>query len=166
MANQIRNLGATGVPALCGHIKNLKNIVYLIGNAFQDTMSEIEEAINDYPVASSISLSTSGWQEVTPANSVGDYNYYYDITFASVDASDLPIVSVAPASLDVSANCGLCQTCESMSGKIRVYAKTVPSDTISVSCWVIKGQTAEERTSAMSDIDDWDVMGSVSGGQA
>ena len=166
MANPIRNLGATGVPALCGHIKNLKNIVYLIGNAFQDTMSEIEEAINDYPVASSISLSTEGWQEVTPTDSMGEYEYYYDITFASVDASDLPIVSVAPTSLGISANCGLCQTCESLNGKIRMYAKTVPSDTISVSCWVIKGQTAEERTSAMSDIDDWDVMGSVSGGQA
>ena len=164
MANQIRNLGASGVPALCGHIKTLKSIVFQIGNAFQETMSEIEEAINDYPVASSISISTSGWQSVTPANSIGDYEYYYDINNLNIDSSDLPIVSVAPTSLETSATCGLCPTCESLNGAIRLYAKSIPEDPISVSCWVIKGQTASEKENALDEINGWDVMGSVSGG--
>ena len=158
----IKNLGANGMPALCGHIKNLRNIVYLIGNAFQDTMSEIEEAINDYPVASSISISTSGWQELE--TTMGDYAYYYDITVNTIDSSDLPIVVVSPSSMSVSAECGLCQTCESLNGTIRLFAKTVPSENMTISCWVIKGQTSAEKDAAMDEIEDWDVMGSVSGG--
>ena len=161
MANQVKALGEAGLPALCGHIKNLKNIVFQIGNAFQETMSEIEEAINDFPVASSISISTSGWESVTPANSMGDYEYYYDINNVSIDSSDLPIVSVSPASLEVTAACGLCATCESLNGKIRLYSKDIPEEAITVSCWVIKGQTAAEKTAALEEIDDWDVMGNV-----
>ena len=160
----IQILGATGVPALCGHIKNLKSIVFQIGHAFQETMSEIEEAINDFPVASSITVSAEGWQEVTPTNSMGDYDYYYDISNSEIDNSDLPIVTVSPADIATTAECGLCPTCESLNGAIRLYAKTQPEDDIRVSCWVIKGQTASEKTDAMEEIEDWDVMGSVAGG--
>ena len=166
MANQVRALGNIGLPALCSHIKLLKSIIFELGNAFQGTMVEIEEAINDFPIASSISISTQGWQSVTPANSMGDYEYYYDINHDTIDSSDLPVVTVAPTSLEVAADCGLCPTCESLNGKIRLYAKSIPDNTISVSCWVIKGQTSAEKSSAMEEIAGWDAVGSVTGGNA
>ena len=114
--------------------------------------------------ASSFSISTEGWKEITPANSMGDYNYYYDIVFSSIDENDLPIISIAPTSLSISAECELCQTCQSLNGKIRLFSKNIPESSIIISCWVIKGQTNEERTNTMDDINNWDVMGSVSGG--
>lgn len=157
-------MGATGVSALCDHIKVLKGAVQTIATAFQSTMSEIEEAINDFPVASSITISASGWQAVTPANSVGDYEYYYDITASNIDNNDLPIVSVAPASIATTAACGLSPTCESLNGYIRLYSKLEPEDNITVSCWIIKGQSASEKTQGEASRED--VEWTLAGGQS
>lgn len=157
--NQIKALGGVGLPALCSHIKGLKNVVGIMAEAFQETMVEIEEAINDFPVASSISISTEGWTAITPANSKGDYKYYYDITNSAIDSNDLPIVSVAPQSMTISAECGLCSTCESLNGAIRLYATSIPSENMNVSCWIIKGQSAAEKSAGESEREgvDWTV---------
>ena len=140
MSKNIKSLGDVGLPALCGHIKSLKNVVVQLGEAFQGTVAEIEEAINDFPIASSISISTNGWQTITPANSIGEYVYYYDITKSDIDSNDLPVVTISPSSVDVAAECGVCSTCESFNGYIRIYSKDIPSENISVQCWVLKGR--------------------------
>lgn len=156
--SQIQTLGRVGLPALCNHIKSLKGVVSIMAEAFQETMVEIEEAINDFPVASSFSISADGWQSVS-SDDLGDYKYYYDITNKSIDNNDLPIVSVAPGSMDTAGTCGLCPTCESLSGKIRLYAKSQPEKNMTISCWVIKGQSAEEKTAGESEREgvDWTV---------
>ena len=119
----------------------MKNVTTNLGEAFQGAVAEIEEAINDFPVASSISVSTEGWQNVTPVDSMDEYYFYYDIPYSSIDSSDLPIVTIAPTSLDVAANCGLCPTCESFRGYIRLYSKLVPAENILLQCFIINGNS-------------------------
>ena len=142
MANDVHLLGEVGLPALCNHIKALKSVVVQLGDAFQGTVAEIEEAINDFPIASSISVSTTGWHSITPVNSMGEYNYYYDIVQSDIDSNDLPVVTVSPASISVAVACDLCPSCESFNGYIRLYAKNVPEDTLIVQCWVLKGRAS------------------------
>lgn len=140
MSGKIKTLGNTGLPALCNQIKSLKSVIVQLGDAFQGTVAEIEEAINDFPIASSISISTNGWQTITPANSMGEYNYYYDIKQSDIDSNDLPVVTVSPSSITAATTCSLCPSCESFDGFIRLYSKYLPSETIVVQCWVLKGR--------------------------
>lgn len=140
MSKSIKTLGAAGLPALCDHIKSLKNVIVQLGEAFQGTVAEIEEAINDFPIASSISITTTGWQPIPTANPVGEYHYYYDIPHADIDSNDLPVVTVAPDSIALSLSCGLCPACESFNGKIRIYSQEVPEDVLTVQCWVLRGR--------------------------
>ena len=141
MSNTINALGTAGLPALCDHIKSLKNVVVQLGEAFQGTVAEIEEAINDFPIASSISVTTTGWHSIEPANSMGEYNFYYDIIQQNIDSSDLPVVTVSPASISVAVACDLCPSCESFNGFIRLYSKAVPEENLIVQCWVLKGRS-------------------------
>ena len=138
MSKSIKTLGQAGLPALCDHIKSLKNVVVQLGEAFQGTVAEIEEAINDFPIASPISISTNGWQTISPA--MGEYSYYYDIIQSDIDSSDLPVVTVSPSSITTAVTCGLCPSCESFNGYIRIYSKMVPADVITIQCWVLKGR--------------------------
>ena len=145
MAKTKKLLGSVGVPALCGHVKSIRITaeaaaqgVLQLSDALNQSVSEIEVALNDLPSAASISIpSASSWQTISPQTSA--YKYYYDITVTGIDNSDLPIVVIAPSSLEVASACGFCPTCESFTNKIRVYAKSQPTSNITVSCWVIKG---------------------------
>lgn len=146
MATAKKLLGNVGVPALCGHVKSIKQTadaaatgVIQLSNALNQSVSEIEEALNDVPIAHSVTIPANGW---TYNSSLGDYSYYYDITATGVTANDLPVVSVAPSSLSTTANCELCPTCESLANAIRVYTKYVPDSAITVSWWAIEGKAA------------------------
>ena len=143
MAKTKKLLGSVGVPALCGHVKSIRITaeaaaqgVLQLSDALNQSVSEIEAALNDLPSAASISIPSS-WQTISTQTSA--YKYYYDITVTGIDNSDLPIVTIAPNSLEVASACGFCPTCESLANKIRVFAKSQPSSAITVSCWVIKG---------------------------
>lgn len=151
MANPKKMLGSTGVPALCGHVKSIKITaeaaaagVLQLSDALNQSVTEIEAALNDLPSAASITILPTDWNLDSTINS--PYQYYYDIVDSTVKSTDLPIVSVAPSSLDTAADCELCPTCESLTGRIRLYSKSIPSTSIVVECWIVKGmdETNEE----------------------
>lgn len=148
MANPKKLLGSVGVPALCGHVKSIKITaeaaaagVLQLSDALNQSVTEIEAALNDLPSAASITILPTDWTQDTTIDS--PYQYYYDIIDAAVNSTDLPIVSVAPNSLDTAAACELCPTCESLTGRIRLYSKSAPSASIVVECWVIRGLDEE-----------------------
>lgn len=150
MATKQKMLGSVGVPALCGHVKSIKqtaeaaaNGVLQLSDALNQSITEIEAVLNELPPsAASITILPTDWTQDTTIES--EYQYYYDVINAEVKATDLPIVSVAPRSLDVTADCELCPTCESLTGKIRIYSKSLPSDNIVINCWVIEGMEEQE----------------------
>lgn len=144
MATKQKWLGKVGVPALCGHIKSIKqtadaaaNGVLQLSDALNQSITEIEAALNDLPSAASITILPTQWALDTTIDS--PYQYRYDIVDSTVKSTDLPIVSIAPSSIDTAADCEVCATCESLNGRIRLYSKFVPSASIIVECWVIQG---------------------------
>ena len=57
-----------------------------------------------------------------------------------VTARDRAAVAIAPAGIDVAVACGLCPTNETMAGKIRVRAKSVPAAEIAAEFWLMQGK--------------------------
>lgn len=146
MATTKKMLGSVGVSALCGHVRSIKqtanaaaNGVLQLSDALNQSITEIEAVLNDILSTASITILPTDWTQNTTIASA--YQYYYDIINAEVTAADLPIVSVAPNSLETTAACELCPTCESMAGKVRLYSKSRPENNIVINCWVVKGTT-------------------------
>lgn len=145
MANTKKVLSSEGVPALCAEIGRVKQSANLLSDALNQAVQEIEVALNDFPVSTSISISTSDWHEnLDTSTSVIHTTYYADVSNLEIDQYDVPIITIAPVSLDTAMRAGLCPTCESFNGYIRLYAKQVPDSPITLSYFVIKGKQQGE----------------------
>lgn len=78
-----------------------------------------------------LTIPADGWE---PDNETGGvYAYRRDIAHAKVEEGMIPIMSVLPSSIGAANTCALCTTAGTLSGALRVYAKTVPTEDISVS---------------------------------
>lgn len=135
-----------GFPALCAFIAAIKQTadaagsgVLQLSQGMQESLAEIEAALNDIPSAASITISTSGWVQDNEATHA--YKYYYDIPSSGTTSDDVPVLSISPSSMATAANCGLCSTCESMADKVRVYSKYVPDSSLTATLMVLPGKS-------------------------
>ncbi len=83
----------------------------------------------------SITIPTEGWtsEEIdeTGEEETGvSYPFYYDITVTGVTALHYAEVTVMRESMDAATSCGLCPTCETAAGKIRLWAVKTPTEAI------------------------------------
>lgn len=101
-----------------------------------EAVEEVEAAKANKPKGISASLATGNW---TLDETTG-YPYYCDITAAGATAKDRAEVAVLPGSLATASECGLCPTCETLSGKIRIRAVKAPTAAIAVTYWLDGGK--------------------------
>ena len=83
----------------------------------------------------SVTIPKTGWN----SDSTAKYPKYYDIAVTGVTASDRANVDIAPAALGTAEDCGLCPACETLAGKIRLRAVSVPTETMTATYWIQKG---------------------------
>ena len=132
-------LSSSGVPTVINYMKANHTAIHQLSDALSQSVSEIEDIINDYPVNNSATLLVNSWQ--TDNNSTNGYNYYYDIS-CTIDSNDLPIVSVSLSSLSIATAAEICPVCQSLTNAIRMYAKNLPTENITVGYFIIQGQAA------------------------
>lgn len=132
-----------GLAALCTHLKATKaqvtgtgTAVTALAEAVDQSLQEIEAALNDLPSAVPITLPTSGWLK----DQTAAYPYYYDIVVADITVLDRAEITIAPGSLGTVKACGLCPTNETLGGKIRVRSTTIPTTAISAEYWIAPGK--------------------------
>lgn len=116
----------------------------LISETAKETIKAIKEmdrAKVDKISAVAVTISTDGWVE---DETWEDYPLRYDITAAGVTAADRADVILSPGSLSAAAECGICQTCETQNGKIRIWAKKAPGERLTAEYQVIQGETNKE----------------------
>jgi len=82
-----------------------------------------------------VTIPTSGWGSDTTTA----YPKYYDITVTGVTADDRASVDIAPASMSAAIACAMCPATETLAGKIRIRAASIPSAAIAANYWVEKG---------------------------
>lgn len=88
-------------------------------------LTEIIDALGTR--ALEITIPASGW-EAEPA--VGLYPYRVDIPAAGVTAKMIPHIYVLPEGAAFAHDCGLCPSCESLDGALRVWTRKVPAGPI------------------------------------
>lgn len=93
------------------------------------------ESKADRPQIIAGAIGTTGWQP----SELAEYPYFYDLTVAGVTSSDIPTIRIAPASQATAAACGLCPTCESIPGAVRLLAVQPPAAEIQGELTIEKG---------------------------
>ena len=99
-----------------------------VANATVEAMEEIAGELNhkaDKPNYITIVIPTEGWQ-----SDDFDYPNYYDIAVEGITEQDRADILFLPESMKTAAECGFCSITETLTGKIRVRAMTVPKEAI------------------------------------
>lgn len=113
------------------HLKSLavkaRSEIAEVASAVADALEELEAQKPDKSQEVAATIPAAGWSSDTNA-----YPKYYDITAASVTATDEVRVNLDPVSVSAAVACGLCPTCETLAGKIRLRAMKVPAAAIAV----------------------------------
>lgn len=99
-------------------------------------LDELDSSKADKPQAVSCTILTSGWQ----SDSTEGYPNYYDIPVSGVTAKDRAEVTLARSGLDTAVKSGICQTCETLAGKIRLRAASIPALDIAAEYWIEQGK--------------------------
>lgn len=112
-------------------------LVAKLAQTVTDAMQEMEEVKADRLDSVSITILATGWGT---DDASGDYPNYYDITVEGVTAKDRADIAIAPNSMDTAIDCGFCPTNETQVGKIRVWARSVPSKAIAAEYRLSQGK--------------------------
>jgi|GEM_PF-3800298 len=99
-------------------------------------LTELQENTQPAPLRGAVTIPVSEWN----SDAAATYPYYYDIAILGVTALDYAAVTIAPDGLETAKTCGLCSSCESMAGKIRLRTTIIPTAAIRAEYWIKKGK--------------------------
>lgn len=117
--------------------KNFANgLAGQITQAVTEALEEMESLKADKPARVAIEIPTTGWVD----DGTGDYPHYYDIPASEITADDRVIIAIDPDSEAVAIACGMCSTCISSEGAVRIKAMEVPASAIQAEYWIDKGR--------------------------
>ena len=91
-----------------------------------EAMDEMETVKADKQGSVSVTIPTTGWTDSDSTR----YPKCYEIVAESVTEADRADIMIAPSSMDTAAKCDLCPTSQTVAGKIRIWAKSVPEAAI------------------------------------
>lgn len=102
-------------------------------------MKELEDTKADRGTGVPVTIPASAWTMQEDQTGPETYPYFCDLTANGVTAADRAEVAIAMESLSEAAACGLCPTCETGSGKIRLWAAGTPEKSIKAEYWIEQG---------------------------
>lgn len=111
---------------------NFQNFTKLVNAAIKD-MDALKQ---DKPRPVSVVIPANGWER----DDTEEYPYYCDLLADGVTAADRAEVTFSPAGLRTAYLCGMCQTNETLEGKIRLRAAGEPEKDIPAEYWIEKGE--------------------------
>ena len=136
---QIRETADGNTSAVSSLGENLRSLAQQVTEKLKEItelITELDAVKSDKPEAVAFTIPDSGWA----SDSTAEYPQYYDLTVSGVTAADRADIAVAPAGFRTAADCGLCPSSETLEGKIRLRAVSVPAKTISAVYWLEKGK--------------------------
>ncbi len=119
-----------------------KNFAAGLFSSTAGALLEIEETKVDKWAATPVTIPASSWKladsQDTPALSEA-YPYYVNISAENATALDRATVAFSIASLSEAIRCGICQTCETANGRIRLWSAARPETDITAEYWIDQG---------------------------
>lgn len=106
-----------------------------------------------------LTIPAEGWEPDDETGGV--YAYRRDIAHAKVEEDMVPMLSVLPTFISVANACALCTTASTLSGSLRVYAKSIPTGDISVNVVLLGDVHSNEEITipAVGWVEDEDTSG-------
>lgn len=134
------------IIALVTHLKQVAQAAKaytdsLISETAKETIKAMDRAKVDKISAVAVTISTDGWVE---DETWEEYPMRYDITAADVTATDRADIILSPNSLTAAMYCSVCQTCETQTGKICIWAKKAPAEALTAEYQIIQGEKPKE----------------------
>lgn len=149
-----RTLPEEGLAVLCSAIKTNEqtaeqagSAVTQLSQAMRQGFQEIEDALNDFPTATPFSIPADASLWVLDSNEESDYKWHYDVTVTDVSVADVAIVTISRSGMESARRCGLCPQNETLAGKIRLRAISVPPSSIEAEYYVCPGKEDEQEGS-------------------
>ena len=136
---QIRETADGNTSAVSALGENLQGFAQQVTAKLKEIaeqLTELDTGKANKLEAVSFTSPASGWASDRTAG----YPYYYDLTVSGVTAADRADVAVTPAGFRTAADCGLCPSSETLEGKIRLRAVSIPAENISAVYWLEKGK--------------------------
>ncbi|MBQ8699521.1 MAG: hypothetical protein IJ521_11085 [Schwartzia sp.] len=147
-----RTLPEEGIAVLCSAIKTNEqtaeqagSAVTQLSQAMRQGFQEIEDALNDFPTATPFSIPANASSWTLDSEEETDYKWHYDVTAEGVTAADVAIVTISRSGMEAARRCGLCPQNETLAGKIRLRAMSVPPSSIAAEYYVCPGKEEEEQ---------------------
>ena len=112
-------------------------------SVFFETHADYVEGLDDFVTEQvgvkrgAFTVYEDSWEEDFSESS--EFIYYADIIVAGLTANDYAEVNFDRTSQKITAEANLCLSGETMSGKIRIYAENIPTDSISGEYVITKG---------------------------
>ena len=119
-----------------------KNFAASLFGSTTGALFEMEETKADKCTASSVAIPASGWKLADGQEGEAPseaYPYYLDLSAENVTALDRATVTFSIVSLSEAARCGICQTCETANGRIRLWSAARPETDITAEYWIEQG---------------------------
>lgn len=127
------------IKEIKGTADGLSSAVSELGEDLAAFSGEAAQSVakkQDKPKATACTIPATGWA----SDETSGYPKYYDMPATGVTAKDRVEITLAPAGLSMAVECGLCPTCESLAGKVRLRAASVPSAAIAAEYWIEQGK--------------------------
>ncbi len=103
---------------------------------FTELVTEELRGKRDNAKFASCVLPATGWVQDGPDS----YPYRLDVLAEEVTARDRAEVVLEPASQETALKCALCPSCETLDGRIRFWAASIPAADIAAEYWIEKGR--------------------------
>ena len=116
-------------------LERVKGMIAQVARAAAKDVAALEENKADKLSGVTVTVSAAGWS----SDSTAGYPKYYDIAISGVTVKDRATVDLAPEAQCIAVECGLCPACETLAGKIRLRAVSVPTETMAATYWIQKG---------------------------
>lgn len=98
-----------------------------------------------------VTIPATGWER--DAGDTSGYSYYYDLVDAELEGDESAQIIPARESLAVVAEAGICPTMDLSAGKVRIYAKKVPTAEITGTIIVFSYGGGSVTTATKSQVD-------------
>lgn len=128
---------ASGVSGLQEDVQGLSEQMTAGFRQANEGLQTLDTDKMDKPKAVSFSIPANGWQNDEAAS---EYPKFYELAVAGVTAKDRASIVLAPSSVAAAVACGLCPTCETLAGKIKIRSTAVPDAAIAGAYWIDTGK--------------------------
>lgn len=147
LIESIKNAKRTS-DAAASDVSGLQSDIQGLASQTTSTFGQVNTALNtmdgkkqDKTKAVPFTIPTQGWQTANDElEEFSGFPIYYDLPVAGVTAKDRATISLAPSAGEAARACGICTTSETLAGKIRIRAATLPTQSMAAEYWIHTGK--------------------------